>query len=483
VTLDRSNLEPHQVTAVELIKRKRYVALWLRMRQGKTVSTLTALQDLYDEIEVFKILIIAPLRVSINSWPEDLEKWSHIRFTHTLVRGTPSQRIALLREPTDVHIINRENVPWLVEQLGGKWPYDTVVVDEARSFKNHTVKTPKKNLTRFGALVSVRPKIRRMIELTGTPAPRNYEDLWAQIYLLDGGRRLGKNITAFRKRYMTKGQQHYQWEFRDGAIDEINAALSDIAFAIEGAPLPEPEYLDVAVEMPDSVRTLYNKMRHDKIIPGLQGYDVTAKNQGAAIGKLAQICAGAVYHTPKPEMDLDAVSDLLDDDVPIEEQKIPRMVLELHRAKLDTLVDIADLGDKPLLVIYQFEFEKDWVLAKFPRAVLLDDKTSTLARWNRGEIPMLVMHGNSGGHGLNLATGGSEVLWLSPTYDLDVYLQVNQRLTSMAKKEHTTVYRLIVPNSVETTMLEALALKNVTQEDLLAYITEKTFGVTRRSRP
>jgi hypothetical protein len=475
VNFDRSDLAPHQLAAVGLIKRKRYLALWLKMRQGKTVSTLTALQDLYDDLDVHKILIVAPLRVSLNSWPEDITKWKHISLTFTLIRGTPGQRLAQLGGSSDIHIINRENIPWLVEQLNGEWPYDTVVLDESRSFKNHKVKTKKKHLTRFGALAKVRPKMRRVIELTGTPAPRNYEDLWAQIYLLDGGRRLGKNITEFRRRYMIQGREHYMRSFRQGAVEEINEAVSDIAFAVDGVALPEPQYIDIPITLPEPVRRWYNQMKNDKIIPGLNGFDVIARNQGAAINKLAQICAGAIYHTERPQMDLD---DLLDDE-PLQLQKLPRHTLTMHKEKLDTLTDLVDLSDKPLLVIYQFEFERDWVLTRFPQAVLLDESPRTLSRWNAGEIPMLLMHGLSGGHGLNLWQGGSEIVWLSPTHDLEVYQQVNQRLSGMAKKELTTVYRLIVTDSIEQTMIDGLALKDVTQERLLEYIVEQTFGIVK----
>lgn len=460
----RSDLAEHQVQSVALIKAKRYLALWLKMRQGKTISTLTALQDLHDDFAVHKILVVAPLRVGINSWPDDLRRWEHITLTHTLIRGTASQRLTKTYERTDLHIINRENLAWLVEQRFDDWPYDTVVLDESRSFKNHTVKTPKDALTRFGAMAKVRPRVNRVIELTGTPAPLNYQDLWAQIYLLDGGKRLGKNITAFRSRYMVQGRKHYLWEFREGAVEQIREAISDIAFSIHGVPTPEPEIVDLKLELPSAARALYTQMRNDKMLQGFCGFDVVAKSPAAVVNKLAQICAGGVYHTEKPEIDpLNPVEGV-----------VVRHSLPIHDEKMKALADILDISDAPLVVIYQYEFERDAVLTAYPQAVLLDENPKTITRWNEGKISMLVMHPASGGHGLNLWQGGCEILWLSPTHDLEMYQQVNERLSSLAKSEPTTVYRLLMADTVDEIMVDALAQKGVSQESLMQCIIERT---------
>jgi len=462
----RNDLLDHQRQSVELIKNRRYLALWLRMRQGKTISTLTALQDLYDDLNVHKILVVAPLRVGINSWPEDLRSWDHLSLTHTLIRGSAKQRLEQSYSDTDLHIINRENLAWLVDNRFEDWHYDTVVLDESRSYKNHTKKTPKKNLTRFGAMAKVRPKVRRVIELTGTPAPKNYQDLWAQIYLLDGGKRLGKDITAFRKQYMIPGRAHYMWSFKDGAQDQIRDAISDIAFSIRGVPTPEPQILDIKLEMPAKAKDVYNTMRLKKILAGYQGFDVVAKSPAAVINKLAQICAGAVYHTEKPIMD------------PLNPVEVAptRHCLTVHAEKMKALEDIVDISDAPLVIIYQYEFEREAVLAAYPDAVLLDDSPDTVTRWNAGQISKLVMHPSSGGHGLTLWQGGSEILWLSPTHDQELYEQVNERLSSLSKQESTTVYRLLMEDSVEEVMVEALAQKDLDQKELMAYIIERTLG-------
>lgn len=451
----RSDMKPHQTQSAELIKQRRYLALWLAMRQGKTIATLTAVQDLYDDFEVKKVLVVAPKKVSLNSWPEDLQAWDHISLSWTEIKGSPKQRLAAVQQNTTVHIIGRDNVAWLVSTIGKEdWPYDMVVLDESRSFKNHVLKTPNENYTRFGAIALVRPKIRRLVELTGTPAPRNYQDLWAQIYLLDGGRRLGKNITAFRREYMDPGREHYQWTFKEGAEECIRQALVDIAFAIEGTPLPEPVIEDIPIDLPPDAWALYKEMNEDKIITGLQGYDIVAMTPGIKAEKLHQIAAGFVYHHI----------------VDLENQTKNRVEIPIHEEKLNTLDELLEFSDNPVIIVYIFQWERDQILARYKDAVLLDDNPETVKRWQRGQIGKLVMHPASGGHGLNLWEGGHEIIWMSLTHDAELYAQVNQRLSSQVKTKPTTVYRLLARRTVDYGIVASNGIKFANERELINFI-------------
>lgn len=453
-------MAPHQLETKELIKAKRYLAIWLGMRQGKTVSTLSALQELYDEFEVHKILVVAPLKVSINSWPEDLGGWEHISLPYTLIRGTPAERIAQLAEPTPVHIINRELLAWLVTHIGkGNWPYDTVILDESRSFKNHkkknkNPKTGVKTYTRFGAMALVRPEVHRLVELTGTPAPKNYADLWAQMFLLDGGRRLGKTITAFRDTYMHPGREHYLWDFKDNAEEEIREAIKDIAFSIQGKPLPVPVVSDIWVELPPKARTLYDEMRKESIIE-VDGVEIVAQSAAARGGKLHQIAAGFVYDT---EIDETAQTKV-------------RTAYRIHNEKRDALDELLEFIETPVMLIYNFEAERDYLLQKYPDAKLLDDKPMTVKLWNQGLISKLVLHGASGGHGLTLWRGGHDIIWVSPTYDLEHYQQVNERLTSDLKAEQVTIHRILTRGTIDEPIVnEVLTGKAERQKNLMNYL-------------
>jgi SNF2 family DNA or RNA helicase len=430
------------VQAVDAIKRKAFLALWFDMRQGKTVSTLTAVQDLYEDFEAQKILVVAPLRVTVNSWPEDLRDWEHISLGYQLVRGTPTERKHQLKSQAPVHLINREMLPWLVATLGkDNWPYDTVVLDESRSYKNHAPKTPVGNLTRFGALRAVRPKIDRLIELTGTPAPKNYMDLWAQIFLLDGGKRLGKNISAFREEYCVQGREHYQWKLRGGAEADIETAIEDIVFRVAGTEIPELPAMDIKVRMPNAARQVYNDMLNHGIVE-LNGEDIVALDAAARVNKCAQISSGHVYDSNKKAH-------------------------LVHTEKLDALDELLELIDDNVLIVYNFQFEKDALLAKYKDVTVLDSDPNTVKRWNAGLIPKLLLHPASGGHGLNLYRGGNTIIWMSPTWDNELYRQVNKRLSIHDKPVPTQVYRIIEQSGTDASVIESLTSKEQGQQALL----------------
>jgi SNF2 family DNA or RNA helicase len=447
-----ADLRPYQREGVEFLLRKRYAALWVGMRLGKTIVTLTALQKLYDACEVHRVLVVAPTKVSINSWPEDLRQWEHISLPHQLIRGTPTQRYKQMQNAVPVHIINRELLSWLVTQWGDAWPYDCVVLDEARSFKNHARYTKTKELTRFGAMSKVRPRVHRVIELTGTPAPNGYADLWAQIYLLDGGKRLGKNITEFRRTYMVEGRKHFLWSLREGADTEIREKIKDVVFcpAVTRDVVSDVVFNDIEIPLPTDVRGWCSSMLRTGTLLTASGETVTAANRGVRLSKALQIVSGGVYlASGQPET--------------------------IHDEKFRALDELLEVLGTNVIIVYNFVFEKDRILRRYPDAVLLDEKPETVARWNRREIPKLVLHGASGGHGLSLWKGGNDLIWMGATYDLELYDQVNARLCHPEKPDPVTIHRLLAGGvPVETPVVQELIRKGVSQEALLDYVIEQS---------
>lgn len=444
--LGKSDFYRYQPGAIQFIEDRKYCALWVGMRLGKSICVLTALQNLRDRGEVRRVLIVAPKRVSINSWPEDLVQWSHLDLSWTLIRGSASERKTKMRRNTTIHIINIELLPWLIDELGhDNFPYDTLVLDESRKFKNHVKKTETGNLSRFGSVCKVRPGVRRVIELTGTPAPLSYIDLWAQIYLLDGGRRLGKNITAFRTDYCNAGRNHYQWYLQSDAQERIRDKIRDLIFVVppeDEIDLPDVVFNPVNVELTDQARKRYNEMKKDYVTE-LQGRKVIAFSAGSKSIKLLQIASGKIY--------------------------IDKVATQVHEQKIQALIELVDLITGPKLVIYNFVFEKRWILERFPEAKLLDSNPDTIKKWNAGLIDMLVMHPASGGHGLNLYKGGDHLIWFGPTWDLELWEQTNKRLSHPSKSEgRITINCLIARSTLDSSVLISLQHKAQVQALLLA---------------
>lgn len=440
-----SDFYKYQPKAIAFIKEHRYCALWVGMRLGKTVTVLSALQDLIDTGEVRRILVVAPLRVSINSWPEDLDGWAQLTLNYNLIRGTEEERLELLKIRSSVHIINHEMVPWLINTIGkDDWPYDTLVIDESRKYKNHAKKTPKKNLSRFGSLCFVRPKIRRVIELTGTPAPLGYLDLWSQIYLLDGGKRLGKNITAFRDQYCYQGRYHYIWNIQNGADIEIREKIRDLVFVVDSKDqidLPQVNVNPVFVDLPPEIYKSYKTLEKE-FIAEVRGRQIVTFSSGSKSMKLLQMASGRVY---------------LDDET-----------LLVHREKEDALAELLELIEGPVLIIYNFVFEKEWILEKYKDAKLLDSDPQTVKRWQQGKIDKLVMHPASGGHGLNLYHQGHDIIWVSPTWDLELWEQTNMRLSHPSKSDEIiTIHSIRARKTIENQVMRSLELKKEVQQHLL----------------
>lgn len=406
--------------------------LLLDIGLGKTSIALTAVEKLmYDRFEVSKTLVIAPLRVAEDTWSRESAKWDHLHGLRVVrVLGTEAERRAALAQKADIYCINRENTVWLVKQYGLAWPFDAVVIDELSSFRNPSSR-------RFKALRKVRPLIKYIWGLTGTPRPRSLLDLWAQVYLLDQGARLGKTFTEYKQRYFVPGRRNgyvvYEWLPRPGAEDEIYSRISDICISLEAKNRPDRVDVVRPVVLSPKARSLYEKMEREAILP-LAGEIIDAGSAAAVNGKLLQIAGGAVYgadHKYHP----------------------------LHSDKLEVLQEVMEEANgAPVLVAYNFQHERDRILAAFPQAVTMKD-SNTIAAWNRGEIPMLLIHPAGAGHGLNMQDGGHIVVWFGPTYDLELWEQLIGRLHRQGQKNTVTVICLVAEGTVDEDAMRCLDVK------------------------
>ncbi|MCL5292556.1 MAG: DEAD/DEAH box helicase [Actinobacteria bacterium] len=447
---------PHvyQEHAVEKIVELPAVGLFLDMGLGKTVATLTAIDELlYDRFEVGRVLVIAPLRVAESVWPAEIEKWdhlSHLRISKVL--GTPRERLAALSALADIYVINRENVGWLVDYYGKDWPFDTVVVDELSSFKSSKAK-------RFRALRKVRPLINRIVGLTGTPASNGLIDLWAQLYLLDQGERLGKNVTGYRNRYFDPGRQDprrrvvYEWVPKLGAEEAIHRKISDICVSMRAEDyLDLPERIDnvVTVRLPSTARESYEQLERQFLLPFIGG-DVVAKTAAVLANKLLQLANGAVY----------------DEHGGVE---------EIHIAKLDALEElIEEANGKPVLVAYAYRHDLARLQERFSKAWVLETPED-VRRWNAGEVPLLLAHPASAGHGLNLQVGGNTVVWFGLTWSLELYQQFNARLHRQGQKNSVIVHHLVAENTMDEQVMKVLEGKTAGQTALLEAVKARIEG-------
>lgn len=436
---------PHnyQTTATEFIIDHDEAAILLGMGLGKSVITLTAIwQLMLDYFTVHRVLVIAPLRVARDTWPAEVKKWDHLDgLTVAVAVGTKQDRLAALAKSAMVTIINRENIPWLISQLGSAWPFDMVVIDELSSFKNHRAK-------RFTALVKMRPHVKRWVGLTGTPASNGLMDVWAQFRLLDGGQRLGRFITRYRERWFVpnkrNGMQVFTYKPQPGAEDEIYAAIGDITLSMrttDHLQLPELTVTTQTVTLDRKERKLYEQLR-DEMVLELKGQVVDAANAAALSGKLLQLASGAIY---------DEHGD----------------VIEVHDRKLDALEDLYEAANgQPLLVAYWFKHDAARIKQRFPEAREL--KTSPdIEAWSAREIPLALIHPASAGHGLNLQAGGNLLVWFSLTWSLELYQQTNARLYRQGQSEPVTITHLATTGTLDEAVLKALESKDLTQAALI----------------
>lgn len=440
---------PYQAQAIEAITRQPGTALWMEMGMGKTVTTLTAIESLmHDYFTVQRVLIIAPLRVAEATWQDEAQRWDGLKhLTFSTVLGSAEARKAALEARADIYVINRENVSWLVDYLGRRWPFDMVVLDEASSFKNPASK-------RFRSLRRVRPRIHKIVELTGTPAPNNLLDVWSQIYLLDQGERLGRTFGAYRTDYFQpdkrNGAQVYSWRERSGAGDAIRAAISDVVLSFQAADyleLPDRILHDVPVVLDAKTRDLYKTLERQYLLE-LDGQEITAMQAAALTGKLLQLCNGSVYDA---------------DHVPH----------ELHDAKLDALSELIEsLDGQSALVFYSFEFDREQILATLKTrhrgiSARLLRNAEDCAAWNAGKVDVLLAHPASCAYGLNLQQGGHHIIWYGLPWSLELYEQANARLHRQGQQQPVIIHRLLVKDSEDQHVAAALEHKDTTQQALV----------------
>lgn len=448
----------HQRIAEDFLHKHPRCALFLDMGLGKTVTTLTVvMKRIWGDFSINKCLVIAPIRVAEDTWSREADKWDHLQGLRvSKVLGTPKKRIQALETPADIYVINRENVVWLVEYLGIDWDFDAIVIDELSSFKSAGTK-------RFKALRKVINRAKYVIGLTGTPAPNGYIDLWPQIYLIDGGERLGRTLTEFRRRYFHpgrgKGHVVYEWIINFGAKEEIDRKLSDICLSMskdDWLTLPKIIYNTVPVRMDKAAKKIYNEFEREKVLPLLENRViediesadsfVTGTTAATVSNKLMQMANGAVYQEDGT-------------------------VLQIHSAKLDALEEIAEANPgQPLLVFYSYKHDLDGIKTRFPSAVVLNegDTQDIISRWNAGKIPMLICHPASAGHGLNLQEGGHIAVWYGLTWSLELYQQANARLHRQGQEQSVIIHHIICEKTVDEKVMDALGRKDTTQRSLLS---------------
>lgn len=397
--------------------------------------------------DINKILVIAPLRVASDTWAREIEKWDHIsHLTVSKILGTAKQRKAGLAAEADIYVINRENIPWLVEEVGRDWDFDTVVIDELSSFKNASSK-------RFKALKRVRPLISRLIGLTGTPAPNGLMDLWSQVYLLDEGERLGKTIGGFRDRYFNAGKRNghivYEWKQKETAEEKIYEAISDIAVSMKAEDwLDMPPRIDriYPITLESDQMALYEQLERDLLLP-LKGGEIVAQTAAVLSNKLLQMASGAVY----------------DED---------RGTQYIHDAKLDALEDIMESANgKPVMVFYNYKHSLDRIIKRFPKARILnkgEKGNKDIADWNNDKIQMFLLHPKSAGHGLNLQDSScTNVVWYDNVWSLEEDQQANARVHRQGQKNTVVIHKLVAEGTMDEVVADAIIKKAASQEDLM----------------
>lgn len=434
---------PHdyQKYAIEYIKSHPITALFLDMGLGKTVTTLTAIRDLmYDAFEVKRVLVVAPLRVARDTWPDELRKWNHLKeLTCSVVVGTVAERRRALQQDADIYIVNRENLAWLYEN--SRLDFDMVVLDELSSFKNHQSK-------RFRAMKAMRPKVKRIVGLTGTPTGNGLMDLWAEFRILDMGERLGRYISQYRNLYFQPDKRNgmvvYSYKPLPGAEEAIYHQISDITMSMKATDYLEmPELVSVAkeVRLSETEKKRYDELKKSLVLE-LPGGEVTSANAASLTLKLSQMANGAIYTDDKN-------------------------VVNIHDRKLEALEDLVESANgKSVLVAYWFKHDKDRIRERMEARELKEPQD--FADWNAGKIPVALIHPASAGHGLNLQKGGSILIWFGLTWSLELYQQTNARLWRQGQADKTVIIQHIVAkDTIDERILNVLKHKDGTQAALI----------------
>jgi len=438
--LKRNDMHKYQNYCVQKIIENNIFALLLDMGLGKSIITLTAIMELmHNYFEVSKVLIIAPLRVARDTWSNECEKWEHLKdLKISKILGSEIERKLALNKKADIYIINRENLDWLCENY--KFDFDMVVIDELSSFKCHKSK-------RFKALRKVRPKIKRIVGLTGTPAPNSLMDLWSQINLLDMGERLGRFIGGYRDRYFMPDKRNaqivYSYKLRDKAEDAIYDKISDICISMKACDylnMPKRIFNKVEVQMDEKEEKLYKKLETEMLLSFVEG-DIDAVNAAALSNKLLQMANGAVYD---------------------ENGKVK----VIHDKKLDVLEDLIEgANEKPILVFYGYKHDKERIIKRFKAGEINTSEDINL--WNSGKMKIAIAHPASAGHGLNLQSGGSIVIWFGLTWSLELYEQANARLYRQGQKETVVIHHIICSGTIDEQVIKVIKKKQIGQNELI----------------
>lgn len=416
----------YQEKALDFILNNSHCALWMECGLGKTAVTIKALEQLPKPA-----LVIAPKRVVQHTWTEEIPKWSNL--TYTLIAGTPTQRKEALKQKTDIYLINFELVTWLVENYKTTLP--TLVIDESSRVKNRATKV-------FKALRNISTYWKHHIQLTGTPSPNGLIDLWSQLYLIDRGQRLGRTITAYRDRWFVAGYMGWSYTPRINAQADIESACSDVCLSLTAddyLSLPDMMVTDVPVDLSPDVMRKYRELQKELVVE-IGDNEITAMTAATLLGKLTQYSSGAVY---------DELGNVVD----------------IHSAKLDALDDVLD--SNPIIVAYQYKHELARLRKRYPYAKEVRDSPNIINQWNNGEIQMLLLHPASAGHGLNLQHGGHRLVWFTPTWNLEHYIQTNARLHRTGQSMPVMVYRLLCSGTVDYRITSAVERKETVQQLLL----------------
>lgn len=440
--LNRDNLHDYQNKALTFIKDKRKCALFLDMGLGKSVTTLTAASDMLEDFAVNKVLVIAPLRVANTVWKQEAEKWEHLKHLKiAIITGKPETRIAAIRSDSDIYVINREQVDWLFS-IKWKTKWDMLIIDESSSFKNHQAK-------RFRALRKMIKHFKSVVLLTGTPSPNGVGDLWAQMYLIDQGQRLGKTLTNFRSRFMHQPQyMGFGWLPNKGSDKQIQALIRDVCITMSSEDyleLPERIDLNEYIELPDKVRSQYKELEKEFLLT-LESGDIEALSAATLAGKLLQMCNGAVY-------DEDGEAHLI------------------HDLKIKAIKEIIeDHPNENFLIAYNFRSDLVRLSKALPQGVSLSKSGVEVQKWNENKIKLLFAHPASAGHGLNLQAGGSNIIWFGLNWSLELYQQFNARLHRQGQDKPVKVIHIVAKDGMDEKVMKALASKAKTQNDLLNYL-------------
>ena len=435
---------PHnyQKYATDFIINNPISAVLLEMGLGKSVISLSAINELMlDYFDVSRTLVIAPLRVANSTWPDEIKKWDHLKhLNYSVVIGSEKERLDALKKPAHIYLINRENVDWLITKSGISWKFDMVVIDELSSFKSYQAK-------RFKSLLKVRPKIKRIVGLTGTPSSNGLMDLWAEFRLLDMGERLGRYITYYRQNFFVPDKRNQQMIFsykpKDGAEKKIYSLISDITISMKSKDflkMPECVMNEVIVTLSDKEQKLYDSLKQDMVL-SLEENEIDAINAAALSNKLLQMSNGAVYNDDKES-------------------------LHIHDRKLDALEDLIEgANGKPVLVAYWFKHDLEKIKDRFDVREIKSAKD--ISDWNKGKIPVALIHPASAGHGLNLQAGGSTLIWFGLTWSLELYQQTNARLYRQGQDSTVVIHHILTKGTIDEDVMKALKAKEKIQDALI----------------